>query len=39
MAEATRGFTRARNVVTGKEYRLSDLELKPKESFVLLLLK
>ena len=37
--ERVKGFTQARNVVTGKVKALSDIELDPKESYVMELLK
>ena len=37
--ERVKGFTQARNVVTGKVKTLSEIELEPKESYVMELLK
>lgn len=37
--ERVKGFTSARNVITGKVYGLSEIELEPKESYVMELLK
>ena len=37
--ERVKGFTQARNVVTGKVKALTDIELEPKESYVMELLK